>query len=40
MEQLSISDSLKKDISATSEPKPFGKVLVMKSGKVILRMPS
>ena len=40
MEQLSVSDSLKKDISAASAPKPIGKVLVMKSGKVIFRMPS
>jgi hypothetical protein len=40
MEQLSVSDSIKKDISTASAPKPIGKVLVMKSGKVIFRMPS
>ncbi len=37
MEQLSVSESLKQQ---PSQPKHIGKVLVMKSGKVIMRMPS
>ena len=37
MEQLSISESLKQ---SSCQPKRIGKVLVMKSGKVIMRMPS
>ena len=37
MEQLSVSESLKQQ---PSQPKHIGKLLVMKSGKVIMRMPS